>query len=467
MTATLSNIIIYESAEVLRRALNNTDEVSVIDEYGYTPLIETIIVDDIDKFKLVLEANPDLNQKDITGRTALHWAVFNKKDEICRLLIEKGADVNAYNMTSEPAITRVLLREDKELIQLFVEHGANIMVARDYINVKLLGHRFELQGSVDIVDVNGEFTEVDFEGFYMEFCLALIGHSIDMFRSQYISRALYSWFDELDGVAQALKRAQVWLKYDHYLTNAALHEQEIRSWLKVDPLVIPVNQEGHAFVLVKCGDFFAICDRSEFQEGNDSIPLYYMNRPSRLNKELILDIVYQKQKIKNIYQGLIKALGLFEVARIPLRSQITGNCSWANVEAVLPVLFYMLHSRNPEFKEAKKKDMIADSIELFSRWREWDTGRALQFFMQQFKKATPARKASIGALLCCIVFQRLSADVEDHVELAKHIFPLLKTKGYEYIIDSYIHYYTYERSTEVGKNFKKLLEIYEREDGMS
>ena len=57
MTATLSNIIIYESAEVLRRALNNTDEVSVIDEYGYTPLIETIIVDDIDKFKLVLEAN--------------------------------------------------------------------------------------------------------------------------------------------------------------------------------------------------------------------------------------------------------------------------------------------------------------------------------------------------------------------------------------------------------------------------
>ena len=38
---------------------------------------------------------------------------------------------------------------------------------------------------------------------------------------------------------------------------------------------------------------------------------------------------------------------------------------------------------------------------------------------------------------------------------------------FSYIIDSYIHYYTYERSTEVGKNFKKLLEIYEREDGMS
>ena len=462
----LSNIIIYETQKEVAKALAGVDDVSVIDEYGYTPLIEAVIVDDIEKVKMVVEAKADINQTDITGRTALHWAVFNNNINIAEYLLDCGADANIYNMVSEPIIVKTLLKQDKALIKKFCDNGADLTVAHDYINTKLLGHRFELQGSVDIVTSDGRFAEVDFEGFYLEFSLALITHSLKLFREQYISRMLCDWFDEIDKTAEALQTAQQWLKYDHYLLDPSAHDVEIQRWCKQDPLVVPINQEAHAFVLVKCGNYFSICDRSEFTEKPDEIPIYYMNKPFRLNKELLMYVVYQKNDIKPLYGLLKQELGLHEIATFPVRSQITGNCSWANVEAVIPILFYMLKADDGTGQTIKKSELLTDSLELFHRWREWDTGRALQFFMQQFRAASPARKASIAALLGDILFQRFSADIEEHVEWAKKIIPILKTRGYEYILDSYIRYYVQENPTKVGANLMKMLDIYEREEDM-
>ncbi len=466
MNYSLSQIIIHADIEALKKSLMIIEDVSYIDEYGYTPLIEAVIVDDVGKVAVLLEAGADVDQQDFTGRTPLHWAVFNNNLKILRCLLDAGANANAYSIVSEPVLTRPLLRGQTDYKDLLVEHGASLSFVHDYVNAKLLGHRFELIGSVDIVDTEGVFTEVDFEGFHLEFCLALIAHSLKTFRHQYVSRTLSPWFKDVDTIIDALIRAQVWPKYDHYLLNASSHYTEIQGWLKQDPLVIPISQEGHAFTLVKCGDLFAICDRSEHLTTEDSIAIYYMNRPSRLNVDLIVDVVYQKCSFEAIVSHLKKALGLFEVAQIPLRSQITGNCSWANVEAIIPALFYMLHAVDSHAKKRTKDSLVADSLELFFRWRDWDTGRSLQFCMQNYDTASPARKASITALLAAVLVQRLSAQVDDHVVWAKQIIPFLKNEDYAYVLESYIATYTQGAPSEVGKNLSELLTIYEREEGL-
>ncbi len=82
----------------------------------------------------------------MTGQTALHWAVNNDNVEISRLLLQFGADPNAYSDNGQPVLFYPLLRHHQELIKLLSDKGANREFAQDYIQAKLLGHRFELKG---------------------------------------------------------------------------------------------------------------------------------------------------------------------------------------------------------------------------------------------------------------------------------------------------------------------------------
>lgn len=45
--------------------------------------------------KVLIEHGADINARDDTGFTPLHWAVGRNAPETARLLVESGADVNA------------------------------------------------------------------------------------------------------------------------------------------------------------------------------------------------------------------------------------------------------------------------------------------------------------------------------------------------------------------------------------
>ena len=185
-----------------------------------------------------------------------------------------------------------------------------------------------------------------------------------------------------------------------------------------------------------------------------------MSKPHLFNFDLIKRCVYTKSSAEFIETKLSSLLGLVPLTHMMIKRQITGNCSWANVEAAIPVsLFYLLHDWQ------KKPPIIVDrrheALQVYRQWEEWDKDRALQFCMQDFHKADPARKASKLALLATILFQRCSVVYRKDVERARRMIELLKTPGYEYVIDNYIETYHNYKNTKAGKNLQRLLALYE------
>src|SRR3989338_4000822 len=187
MTTIADAIIKGTLADVIREARAN-EHLNFIDEYGYTPLIETCIMDDTDKAKAILECKPDINFPDLIGHTALHWAVDNHNLELCALLLKHGANANAYSFAGMPVLVKPLLRDQKELKNILIQHGAKLLFANDFINAKMVGHRFDLRGYVDILNAKAEFVEVSLEGFILEFTLDALQKSIIDFRYNFAAR---------------------------------------------------------------------------------------------------------------------------------------------------------------------------------------------------------------------------------------------------------------------------------------
>lgn len=456
----LTQAIIHGSAADVARALEKTADINLLDEYGYTPLIETMIANDLEKAKILIEVGANVNQKDMTLRSALHWAASNNNAPMCKLLLEQGADANAFNIASEPVLVKPLLGNNHQIKAYLAEHGANFQFAYDYINAKLLGHRFELIGSVDIATPDEVFTEVDYEGFYLEFSLGVIEHSLREFRKNFAARTIEPWFSQLDAIIQAFSTGLKLIHFDHYLKDYRRDLSEINAALQSDPVLIPLSQEGHTITLVKHKNLLAICNRVQDNSSDDRVPIFYMNRTNQFKAEFLAPLIYKPGKIEKIISALKTQLGLQKINQVPLHAQIIGNCSWANVEASIAPLHFMLGLSDAKNSLAEEALMI-DALELFQRWRRWDTERALHFFMSEFAQASPARKASIAAVLAAIVFQTCSADNPEHFERAKNILSLLRNKEFNYILNSYIKFYVHDKPTEAGRNFMRLLNRYD------
>ena len=74
---TLSDAILQEDMQMVQQAVRYAHEINLLDEYGFTPLIEAAIMDNIEICKLLLDNRALPNLQDVTGGTALHWAAEN------------------------------------------------------------------------------------------------------------------------------------------------------------------------------------------------------------------------------------------------------------------------------------------------------------------------------------------------------------------------------------------------------
>lgn len=454
----LANAIIKGDTQLVERYLQAGVPINELDEYGYTPLIEAAIANNANLASLLLQRQAKVDQQDLTGGTALHWAAENANLGLMKLLLENGADPNLYTTASEPPLVKPYLREQRPAVKLLREHGASLQFAQDFVTTKLLGHRFDLVGQVDIVDAVGKFTEVDLEGFFLEFSLDVIRQSLQDYQNNFAAKHLNQYFDCLYQIIEALHRARQLIHYQHYQIDEGQHKQTIHRLLDHDLVIIPVGYQGHAITLIRYGDYLAKCDRRRVNAFADQLAVCRIGRPQRFTDSLVRQCLYEKNSAQFIETQLPSYLDLQPVSRLLLKRQISGNCSWANVEAAVPIaLLFLTQAKDQPLPTIVSRQHPA--ISFYRQWQEWDKDRALSFCTQDFARASEARKASKAALLAALLFQRCGANYQRDIRRAKKIIKLLRDTNYEYAIEHYLQVYRHHRRTKAGQNLVKLLEL--------
>jgi hypothetical protein len=453
----LSKEILEGTREGVDRLLAQGAQVNVIDEYGYTPLIHATVLNKADIVAKLLKLNAMPNIADTTGATALLWAVDNSNVEICKMLLQAGANPNVYNASGQPALFYPLVRKNRELTQLLLDKGAKIDFATDFAKAKLVGHRFELQGRSDIINAEGLFISIDLEGFYLELTVNIILESLERFIHSYVAHRMDLHERELGIITKAFQRAAKLREYKHFSVNWKDHENTINDLLNHDLLLLPVSYKGHAITFVKYGNFLAKCDRG-VQKMTDPIVIYSVGKPERLNNAFYTHLLYDKHTERYIKRELIDILGLKPYASLPIKHQITGNCSWANAEASVPTMLYMLlHQR---LKDKSKADALVGEIMKFYRaWLEWDKDRAIEDWLEDFNKISFQRQKAKAALIGAVLFQACQPNRPQDVERAKRILKILSQKEFHYIVRTYANVFVRGRNSPEGLAFKRLIEL--------
>jgi len=434
--------------------LREGESLDDIDEYGFTPLIETAITRQANIAEELLARGVDIDKADVTGRTALHWAVDNNDEKMAMLLLKNGANPNAYTNSGLSVLVYPVLRSQNALKHMLYQYNAKLDFALDFISAKLIGHRFELEGDVDIVNAEGEFIELDYEGFILEFTVAVIHDSLLRFTSSYSTKHLRNFFPYLYEIIDGFAVADELLQLQHHVNLSEQDRSRIADYIRSPLLILPAASRGHAMCFIKHNQWWAKIDRGENSKEEGSVNIYKITRPEEFDVNFVQEFLYKKQSRRYFHQVINQQLGLMPVATFPMSSQITGNCSWANVQAVVPVAYTLLqmvagYDSEPVIEQAKT---------IYDTWLEWDKDRALDECVQRFYIADPVRKASLAAMLGAILFQSCDDSVANDIVRAEKILTILTLPDYHYILQSYLDVYCVKRLTPKGNNLLKLLD---------
>jgi Ankyrin repeats (3 copies) len=433
-------------------------DIEETDEYGFSPLIEATIANKIDVVALLLEYGAAINNADTTGRTALHWAVDNHNLALCELLLANKADANAYTTAGQAVLVYPLLRQQIELKKLLYRYGAKLSFAQDFIQAKLLGHRYELVGQVDIINAAGRFIEINYEGFFLEFTLDVILNSLRRYQNNFSSRHLRPYFDNLEKLIAAFSNAQILLKYQRYTINIKEHTHSIDALLEQELLLLPIAYEGHAIALIKYKNFLIRCDRGENSHREGSIVIYECQHPYAWDYEFCKQLIYTRLSREFLTHGIHRCLGLVAIANLPIQGQIIGNCSWANIEASIPAMLFLLQGVNTEGQLSSHFGKYQQhALGFFQDWQTWDKDRALEECIQEFYYSNKARGATKATILAAILFQKASHHF-NNLKQAESILKILTLADYNYLLKSYLKVYWQLNKTAQGKSFVSLLD---------
>ena len=453
----LGDKIIFSSEEDIIKAIDAGADVNEYDAYGFRPLIEAVICKKPKVLEHLIKSGADIEQMDILGRTPLQWAADRSELEFCEILLEYGANPNHYSADGQPILVNPILREEYELVKLLTESGAEYAFAQDFISAKLVGHRFELSGETDISAPNGTFIPLSFEGFYLEFTCDLIKRSLNNFINSISGEKFSKFHAKLNKIISALKHAGQLMVYTKHKDKTPF-EPVINAILDNELLIIPVAHRGHAITFVKYGNIFAKCDRG-VNNFADTVQIYKVNNPYQLNKKFLRDLMYESKKDEYIEKEIKELLSLKYLQKLPTKSQLAGNCSWANVEASVVASLFALTYQEEYMNRSSTGDLKRSIMSFYGAWIDWDKDSALDELIADFDNTSSTRKISKAMILSSILVQRCHHKRKTELARAKRIIPNLADDEFRFLLENIIRVYNKRKAGKVGENVIKLLEL--------
>lgn len=453
----LADKIIFSSEQEVIKEIDNGADVNEYDQYGFRPLIEAIICKKPQVLQYLLDNGADIEQVDILGRSPLQWAADRSSFEDCNLLLERGAKPNHYSADGQPILVYPILREEYDLIKLFVDHGAEYKFAQDFISAKLIGHRFELTGEVDITTPDEKFIPLSFEGFYLEFTCDLIQRSLNNYIHSIPGQRFEKFHAKLNKALMALQHAGQLMTYSRHKDRTPF-DSAINAILDNELLIIPVGHKGHAITFVKYHNLWIKCDRG-VDRFADTVLIYKLKNPYAVTKQFLKDLIYTKKTDDFIIKEIKEILGLEYLQKLPTNSQLAGNCSWANVEASVQASLFALCYVEANEDRIETANLKRSIVSFDSAWVEWDKDTALDELISDFETAEPPRNISKAVILSIILVQRCHYTLKNQVQRAKKIISCLARPQFTFLLKSVRNTYNKTRAGKVGKSVVKLLEL--------
>lgn len=74
----------------------------------------------------LITAGTDVDERDISDKTALHWAADAAQVEVVQLLVEKGAGVNAKDFRGWGVLSAAVLAGDRTIVETLIDAGADV-----------------------------------------------------------------------------------------------------------------------------------------------------------------------------------------------------------------------------------------------------------------------------------------------------------------------------------------------------
>lgn len=450
---TIANDIIHGRMPAFAAYVQAGESLDDIDEYGFTPLIESVLAQRLDIMTQLLELGVDVNKPDMAGRTALQWAVDNQLFEMSQYLLAHNANPNAFTRQGFSALVYPILRHDEKFKNLLIQHGASIHFAQDFITAKLLGHRFSLKGTVDVVTPVGEMMEVFYEGFVLEFTVATIQNSLGRFMQHFAARRWKSELPLAKQILEAFQLADQLLTLQRMVQTHRRYHDELAKIIQAPLLILPAASLGHAMGFIRYENWLAKIDRGENSIREGSVNIYEIQNPQVMNAQFLDDFIFRRQPRTFFHEAIHHLLGLKKIATLPMSSQITGNCSWANMEACIAVSHWML-SVYPE-PNLEQRETGA----FYMAWLRWDQDRSIEELIAAFQTADKVRRASLISMLCGVLFQHLESDKIRDIPRAEKILNTVLSSDYVYILQSYLDIYCdVNRQTLHGYNLLQLMD---------
>lgn len=454
----ISQAILFGTTSEVVGLIERGADVNEKDIYGLTPLIESVLKENLDLAMLLLTHGARIDQQDISGQTALQWAVNRYVVPLVEFFLKKGANPNHYSADGQSILVNPILREQKELIDLLISFGADISFALDFINAKLIGHRYELNGRAMILSPRKRYIDLSFEGFYLEFTVGLIAQTLQRFMNSERGESFNVFATVLSKIVRTLKRSAEIIPYKYTVEGPDLHGKLIRDVLGQDLVVIPVSYEGHAITFVKYGKLLAKCDRG-VKKIVDTVIIYEVGNPTASNPDFFKDLMYNNKTNAYINDEIKKILDLKPFVTLPARYQLSGNCSWANVEASVPAMMFMLMFKGNSGSRGEIAALKKSIMNYYDTWVDWDKDRILNNELDAFMVESKEKKVAKASVLAAILFQRCKPFYPKEVDRAKRILAILVLPEYLYILKTYAKVYYTRMAGKTGEDFVRLLQV--------
>jgi FOG: Ankyrin repeat len=167
--------------------------------------------------------------------------------------------------------------------------------------------------------------------------------------------------------------------------------------------------------------------------------------------------LYEHKTEEFVHTGISIDLALKTLITLPTRHQLSGNCSWANVETSVPTMLFMISYNPLVHTNIKQLTLLQKEIYMFyNAWVEWDQDSALEEAIEDFEASDHVRRLSKAIILGGILVQRCDPKLQSNIMRAKKILSILTQHEYSFILNNYCKVFCGPKAGKTGERIKKL-----------